>query len=876
MSDLFGIGVSGLRSAQESLAVTGQNITNANTKGYVRQRVVSEAQVLAGGGGTFRGSGTRTTEVQRIADQFVISQVRADTARASDFSAFADRLSQVEGLFFSQDAGIDEAMNRFFEAVHGANANPGSLPARQIVLNTASGLVDRINAVHARLKEQFGSTDLLLHNSIDRVNDIAANIADINYRLGEVSANPASGEANGLLDQRDELLRELSEHVQVSVVDSGQQQINIFVGAGQPLVNGQSASRMLLREDGQLQLQVLPNSPPLNISQTVQGGDIGGLVRYRDGAVVDLMNDLGVLAGAIVQAVNETHVRGLDLNGEFGELFFDDFNAPELTYLRSTASLDNTGSGVVSVRIDDAREMVASDYELQFSTEQPGAYLIRRIDDGEVVSQGALGQLPHKLQFDGVEVTFESGDFDPGDRFLLAPARSLAGDMRVSLTDPTRLALASPVRIDASENNAGNARLTIQSIDDIDNPVFSPEKLSPPLKVVFTSPTTYDILDNSDPLNPKQLDPPLRSLVYTAAAGDSLLPEDGSTLVTMTHAVAGRLPADYQVVGNTQGVDNGYPAGKAVLTIRDPVTGGLRDTRTIPWNANASAREIAHALRSGGGIEARAVTEVFIEDLDNNPVTDTFEIVINGRSFKDIQDLNALADAINGDGLLQSAGIRAKSDGERLTLTDIHGDDVNIHVGGDPADGITVIDHQGGALRVNGAGAGNFKTVTVGGVVTTELLPGQRLTGDGGGLFATAPEHATASFGFSLGVSGVPRSGDSFVLTFNSDATADNRNGIALAELALAQTTGDPAVTFNEAFAFLVQNVGNLQREANVQKEAAGVLLDQSVATQDSISGVNLDEEAANLIKFEQAYNASARIISVARDIFNVLFDAVR
>ena len=85
-----------------------------------------------------------------------------------------------------------------------------------------------------------------------------------------------------------------------------------------------------------------------------------------------------------------------------------------------------------------------------------------------------------------------------------------------------------------------------------------------------------------------------------------------------------------------------------------------------------------------------------------------------------------------------------------------------------------------------------------------------------------------------------------------------------------------PGMSFSDSYAELVQFVGIQSSQSQINRDAASTLLDQSIARRESISGVNLDEEAANLIRYEQAYNASAQIISVARDVFNILFDVVR
>ena len=875
MAGLLGIGISGLRVNQEALSVIGQNITNASTPGYSRQRVEAEAQVLASTGQSFSGAGVRVDEIARVADEFISRQIRADQSRFSAIDAYSDRLSQVEGLFFSEDSGVDQAISRFFDSMHAANATPGSLPDRQIVITSATSLVERFNAVHSRLEEQIRSADELLRVRLTRVNDLARDIAGINDRLGDVAGSLTKGAANALLDQRDVLLQELSGHLQISTNDAGQGQVNVFYGAGQPLVIGSSSSTFSIRSDGEVLTQTSSSSPATTVTSSLTGGDVGGLLRYRDGDLHEIMNRLGVLAAGMVETVNAAHAEGIDLNGEFGKSFFGDLNAEQLTRLRSTSAFENTGSGQIALKIESASELTASDYTLEFSRTQSNLWQIKRESDGAILEQGALGALPSEVRFDGLLLTFADGSFEAGDRYHLSPARNLAGTMRVALADPSRLALASPVRLATQPSNSGNAALKVLDITDVSNPFFSGKNVTPPLRVSFTSNTTYDVLDNTDPLNPRQLVPPLRNLVYTAGAGQSLLPEDDERLVTMEGATAGALPRSTSIQATANKTGNGYPAGQLVLT-EPQASGAAPVLRTAIWDAGASAQEIAGALRSGTGLEAFAYTEVTIKGLTNNGLATDLDVVINGQTFRNPGTLSGLADAISANEILKNQGLVARSDGASIVLTDLHGADINLHVAGDPSDSLTLQDIKGNSLVLNGAGAAGYKSVAVGGVVTVETVGDQRLAGDGKGLFTTAPRHTALSFGFTVGVTGVPKTGDAFTISFNSEARSDNRNGLMMAELNRRPTVGQPPVTYGESFAFLVQTVGNLQNEANAQRDAAEVLLNQSEATRESISGVNLDEEAANLVKFEQAYNASARVISVARDIFDVLFDAVR
>lgn len=141
------------------------------------------------------------------------------------------------------------------------------------------------------------------------------------------------------------------------------------------------------------------------------------------------------------------------------------------------------------------------------------------------------------------------------------------------------------------------------------------------------------------------------------------------------------------------------------------------------------------------------------------------------------------------------------------------------------------------------------------------------------------------SLGFDFSISGVPRQGDSFTIEFNQNGFSDNRNGLALVQLQTADTTRRNAVTvanavneysFNQSYATAVGNIGERTRQARTSEEANAAILEQTTIWYESLSGVSLDEEAANLVRFQQTYAAAARILSTSQTIFDTLLQAVR
>lgn len=152
---------------------------------------------------------------------------------------------------------------------------------------------------------------------------------------------------------------------------------------------------------------------------------------------------------------------------------------------------------------------------------------------------------------------------------------------------------------------------------------------------------------------------------------------------------------------------------------------------------------------------------------------------------------------------------------------------------------------------------------------------------NGGPALAYTPGADIDVNGWRLQISGSPQAGDSFTVRSNVGGVGDNRNALALAGLQTALTleagaSGNPTATIAGAYDQLVAEVGTKTRAAQYNAEAQATLLEQAQAQRESVSGVNLDEEAANLLRFQQAYQAAAQVVAVADNLFQTLIDAVR
>jgi flagellar hook-associated protein 1 FlgK len=175
-------------------------------------------------------------------------------------------------------------------------------------------------------------------------------------------------------------------------------------------------------------------------------------------------------------------------------------------------------------------------------------------------------------------------------------------------------------------------------------------------------------------------------------------------------------------------------------------------------------------------------------------------------------------------------------------------------------------------------GGNSFEIVdNLGNPVATSTYP----SGQYQDIFA----QAGVDVGFDFSVSGVPNVGDTFTISFNDGGFNDNRNGLALSAIQTEQTTrlnplssptGTNSVNFNQSYAQMVSLIGERTSQGRNSEAATGALLAQTTAWYESLSGVSLDEEASNLVRFQQTYAAAARIISTSQTVFDTLLAAAR
>ena len=457
---LLSIGKSGLLAAQVGLATTGNNITNAGVPGYSRQVAIQVDTPTQDKGFGFVGTGTEVAAVRRYYDNFLATQLRNAESNQASLDVYNKQISQIDNLLADPTAGLSPAMQDFFNGVQDATSNPASAASRQAMLSSAESLAARFQGMSARLSEIASGVNGQIVSNVGEINSFARQIAELNNTIAGLTTD---GKAPiDLLDHRDALLTELNKLVKTSVIPGDNNTLTVQMGTGQPLVVGNKAFTLGTSTSPTDVSRVTVGSladhggfSPLP-DRVLTGGQLGGLLEFRNGAMDRAQNSLGQVAAAIAVTFNAQHELGQDQNGALGTAFFGPINA----YVGANTNNLPTSTADVTAVVKDASALTASDYSVDFDGTN---FSVKRLSDGQVTQINPFPQAEPQV-IDGVAYTI-TGTPAANDNFLVRPTYNAAKDFDVLVEDRTKIALAAPIATAAPTTNAGNAKITAGTVD---------------------------------------------------------------------------------------------------------------------------------------------------------------------------------------------------------------------------------------------------------------------------------------------------------------------------------------------------------------------------------------------------------------------------
>lgn len=452
-SDLLGIGTSGVMAQQRLLQTTSNNIVNVNSQGYVRERTLIYTNA--------NGLGTGDMLTERVINAYAQGEVRRDTSAFYASSTRYQQLANTDTLLGDTSNSVGAAISSYFEGFHTANEAPADISGRKTTLSGLSGMVNRFHTLSAQLDKQTDTINTTIGDEAKRVNSLINSINDLNQAIIRTQGTPE--ENLMLFDQRDEAIRQLSEKMEIRTVpqDNGSMLVNMSTGHSLVL-NGSVAQLSVVpgnpdARESELQLVMEPNKVALNDKDI--GGGIGGLFSARND-LEPAKRELGQLAAAMADAMNQQNRLGMDLDNELGGDLFSLATSDGLPYSQ------NTGNATAKVSFVPGKgtEVTTFDYEVQFSSAT--GYEVFSVDkDGNRTSLATGTTPPATVQVAGHGIQFDlSGTPAAGDRILLQPTKRAAAGLEQLVTRAEDLALASPLKADKGKDNFGSGEIKLTGI----------------------------------------------------------------------------------------------------------------------------------------------------------------------------------------------------------------------------------------------------------------------------------------------------------------------------------------------------------------------------------------------------------------------------
>jgi flagellar hook-associated protein 1 len=309
LSQALSIAMSGLRANQLALSLTSSNVANSDTPGYIR-KTVNQIQTSSGS----IGAGVSVTGVNRELDLYLQQQIRTEQSGASYADLRSSILSSLQSIYGTPGGTgtLETAFNKLVTAVQGLSTSSDSQSARIGVLNAAQSLTQQLNSMSGGIQSLRSQAESGLNSAVNTANTAMQQIVNLNTQLQ--SGNTSDAAAAALKDQRDQYVDQLSQLMDIRVIDNGNNQIQVFTNSGVQLV-GAEASTLSFNPQGTVTPNTqwdadptkstlgtltlhFPNGGSLNLIQTnsIRSGTIAGYLELRDKTLVQAQTQLDQFA----------------------------------------------------------------------------------------------------------------------------------------------------------------------------------------------------------------------------------------------------------------------------------------------------------------------------------------------------------------------------------------------------------------------------------------------------------------------------------------------------------------------------------------------------------------------------------------------------
>ena len=347
MTSLFDVGKSAIQAYRQSLAVTGQNIANINTDGYVRREADLQEVTASQGGITSianqSGLGVRVADIRRSFDELLAGRKLSASSNYEQSDSFLKQVEKLEDLLLPGESDLGSQIASFFRALNDVAAAPSDLAPRAVAIERGNSLAEAFNSTSVQLEQLKQATLDRTEEAIESLNTLTKELASVNDRI--LSASQSGRSPNSLLDLRDKLIDEISKLADITASYSDRGVANVTVGSsgvGPSLVLGNKSTNVgfIERYDkiGGLQIILNPLASKTPTSQ-LSSGKIAGLSEAY-GSVRGVIDQVNSLAAELSTRLNAQHMLGVALDGSAGRDLF------------STISIEAIRSPATSIDVD--------------------------------------------------------------------------------------------------------------------------------------------------------------------------------------------------------------------------------------------------------------------------------------------------------------------------------------------------------------------------------------------------------------------------------------------------------------------------------------------------------------------------------------------
>ena len=354
-----------LQTQMTGVEVAGQNLANVNTPGYTRQTVDIETSPDITTSVGPEGTGAEVVSIQQAVDSLLNGQIQSQQSTSGYWTAQQSALQSVQDdldTFLSNantsgsssstgtatSSGLSTQLGNFFNDLQSVATSPTSISARQTLISDAQTLATTFNQMSSQLDQVKTGLNSSLSTDVDSSNQLLSGIATLN---GQISAAEFSGgNANDLLDERQQDLNNLSQLTDITTSAGTNNTVNVDIG-GIPLVSGNQVLDTLQTYDpgnGSLYVRTTGGQQDL----TLGGGSMQGTIDARDGTLANLQSSINTLASSLIAQVNSVYSGGYSLTGATGGSFFDGSDAGSISVdsslINDPSSFQASGSATAS------------------------------------------------------------------------------------------------------------------------------------------------------------------------------------------------------------------------------------------------------------------------------------------------------------------------------------------------------------------------------------------------------------------------------------------------------------------------------------------------------------------------------------------------